>query len=108
MVDSNHPMMMTRILHIAQFIFLISMPVALLLLPAGYFDYGKSTCLSVILLDKECMGCGLTRASMHLIHFDFMEAIYHNPLVLIVVPIGIYFWWKAVYQSFAQVKKSLL
>ncbi len=98
--------MIARILHIAQLIVLIVVPVVLLLLPAGYFDNGKSTCLSVVLLDKECMGCGLTRASMHLIHFQFMEAIYYNPLVLIVVPLGIYFWWKAIRQSFLQVKTA--
>ncbi len=98
--------MIARILYIAQFVILIGVPVVLFLLPAGYFDNGKSTCLSVVLLDKECIGCGLTRASMHLIHFDLMEAIYYNPLVLIVVPVGIYFWWKAIRQSFLQVKTT--
>jgi len=71
---------------------LVGLPIVLFLLPASYFDEGQSVCISVLLLNKECVGCGLTRACMHLIHFDFTEAVYHNPLVLLVFPLGVMLW----------------
>lgn len=73
-------------------ILLILIPITLLILPANFFDNGKSVCLSVMLLDIECYGCGITRAIMHLIHFDLEEALYYNSLSFIVLPILIYTW----------------
>ncbi len=84
-------------------------PIVLILLPANYFDGGTSKCLSVLLLNQECIGCGMTRACMHFIHLDFTEAISYNLLVLIVFPILAFIWfmwfrkdykkWKALKQS---------
>lgn len=73
-------------------ILLILIPIALLILPANFFDNGSSACLSVILLDTECYGCGITRAIMHLIHFDLQEALYYNTLSFIILPLLIYVW----------------
>lgn len=65
----------------------LAIPVILILLPKDYFDKGTSMCLSVLLFHQECYGCGMTRAIMHLIHFDLESAIYFNFLSLIVFPI---------------------
>ena len=62
-------------------------PVVLLLLPAGFFDAGESICLSKLLLNMECPACGMTRACMHLIHFDFEEAYAYNMMCFIVLPL---------------------
>jgi hypothetical protein len=35
----------------------------------------------------ECYACGMTRACMHLIHFEFVDAYFYNPLAFIVVPL---------------------
>lgn len=59
----------------------------LLYLPANYFDSGQSICLSVLLFDQSCYGCGLTRAVQHLIHFEFIKAIEYNKLVIFVFPL---------------------
>ena len=73
-------------------------PIILLVLPANYFDNGKSICLSMLLLDKECYACGMTRAIMHLIHLDFKDAVYFNPISIVVLPllmyVGIKTFWK--------------
>ena len=73
-------------------------PIILLVLPANYFDNGKSICLSMLLLDKECYACGMTRAIMHLIHLDFADAVYFNPISIVVLPllmyVGIKTFWK--------------
>ncbi|MBK6622074.1 MAG: DUF2752 domain-containing protein [Saprospirales bacterium] len=78
--------------------FYILVPLVLLLLPAGYFDKGESICLSQVLFQLECYACGMTRATMHLIHLDFTEAFYYNPLAFAVFPLLAFFWarwfWK--------------
>ena len=72
------------------------MPIVLWLLPASFFDHGQSLCLSVLLFDKECYGCGITRAIQHAIHFDFQTAWNYNKLVVIVAPILFFVWLKWV------------
>ncbi len=61
----------------------------LLILPADYFDNGRATCVSVILFDVKCYGCGMTRAIQHLIHLEFKEAYKFNWLSFIVLPLVI-------------------
>lgn len=67
--------------------FLLVLTIVLLVLPGNYFDDGHSKCISVLLFDKQCYGCGLTRATQHLIHFDFKTAYEYNKLAFIVFPL---------------------
>lgn len=67
--------------------FLLALAVTLVLLPATFFDNGQSICLSVLLLDQECPGCGMTRAIQHLIHFDFNTAWAYNKMAFVVFPL---------------------
>jgi Protein of unknown function (DUF2752) len=76
----------------ARLAFFILVPMVLLLLPSDYFDQGQALCLSVLLFKQECYACGLTRSVMHLIHFEFTDAWYYNPLGFIVVP-GLAWQW---------------
>jgi Protein of unknown function (DUF2752) len=64
--------------------------IVLLILPADYFDHGKPMCLSVLLLDTECYGCGMTRGIQHLIHLDFETAYQYNKLSFVVLPLFAY------------------
>ncbi len=82
----------------ALILFLI--PVLLFILPVDYFDSGQSVCLSVLFFDLECYGCGMTRAVMHFIHFDFKEAIEYNELVLAVLPLLFLLWLKLLFLLF--------
>lgn len=66
---------------------LLLFPMVLLALPAGFFDQGQSICISKLLLDTECYGCGMTRGIMHLIHFDIEQAYAYNKLSFIVLPL---------------------
>jgi hypothetical protein len=72
--------------------FYIVVPILLLVLPADFFDKGESICLSKALLDMECYACGITRATMHFIHFEFVDAYYFNPLSFVIVPLLILIW----------------
>lgn len=68
----------------------ISLPAALitlLILPADYFDSGPPMCLSVLLADVECYGCGMTRGVQHLLHFEIETAGQYNKLSFIVLPL---------------------
>ncbi len=73
-------------------------PFVLLLLPATFFDSGESICLSKLLAGRECYACGMTKATMHFIHFDFHKAWEYNKLSFIVVPLLIPLWVKAFYE----------
>ena len=68
-------------------VLILAIPIVLLILPSEFFDSGQSICLSVLLFKMECYACGMTRASMHLIHFEFVDAYFFNPLAFIVVPL---------------------
>lgn len=106
MVNWHHPTIL--IVKIAMYCLI---PLILLVLPANYFDSGKSICLSVLLFGKECYACGMTRAIMHLIHLDFADAVYFNPISLVVFPllvfIGIKSFWKnwQIYRNLKANKK---
>lgn len=82
------------------------MPLVLLVLPADFFDSGQSICLSVLLLDTTCYGCGITRAVQHFIHFDFATAWEYNKLVVAVVPLLIYVWGDEVLRLWKKLKKG--
>lgn len=77
---------------------IIIAPFILLLLPVDFFDKGESVCLSKSLAGIECYACGMTRATMYFIHFDFMKAWELNKLSFIVVPMLSPLWLKAVYE----------
>lgn len=72
---------------------LILIPIVLLVLPSNYFDNGQSVCVSVLLFDQECFGCGMTRGVQHLLHLDFLTAYEFNKLSLIVLPLLVYLWF---------------
>lgn len=77
---------------------LIAIPLTLLLLPANFFDSGKSMCMSKVLFDMECYGCGMTRAIMHLIHANISTAAHYNKLSFVVFPLLALLWLKEVLQ----------
>ena len=93
-----------RIKNLLLFWGLILIPLVLLILPPSFFDKGQSVCLSKVLLNKECIGCGLTRATQHFIHLDFQKAYSLNKLVVIIVPVFCYVWLKQILVIFKKLK----
>lgn len=65
----------------------LALPVFLLLMPADWFDHGTSICPSQLLLNRDCPGCGLTRAVQHTIHFEFAAAFQFNKLIVVIFPL---------------------
>lgn len=72
------------------------LPFILIFLPSDFFDNGQSVCLSKTLAGVECWACGLTRATMHFIHFEFEEAWTYNKLIVIVIPLLFVLWLKSL------------
>jgi hypothetical protein len=75
-------------------VILAAIPVVFLILPANYFDGKESICLSQVIFETECYGCGMTKAIQHLIHFYVSNALKYNYLSIIVLPLIAYLWLK--------------
>lgn len=65
------------------------LPIILLIAPISIAEKNPIRCLSVTFLNKECIGCGMTRACLNAIHFNFEKAFEYNRLVIIVLPLCI-------------------
>ncbi len=94
---------------LALFIGLAIISITLLILPADFFDGRQSICLSVVLFNKQCGGCGMTRAIQHLIHLDIKAAWGYNKLSVIVFPllVGMILWeLNKFYKSLRAEKKE--
>lgn len=96
----------SKILDWAWLAFLILFPLLMLLLPAGYFDEGEAFCPSKRFFDVECLGCGMTRAVMHLIHLDVDSALYYNPGSFLVAPAIAFFWVKWAREAILRLRNT--
>jgi len=80
---------------------LIIIPILLILLPIDFFDKGKSIGLFAIIgLEDYVYSTGMTRAIMHLIHFDIEGALFYNKLSFFVLPLLITLWLKQLLKEF--------
>lgn len=54
----------------------------------------ENICLIKVIAGKECWNCGMTRAFLSILHFDFYSAYEFNKKVIVVFPmtIGIYLY----------------
>jgi hypothetical protein len=77
---------------------LFLIPLILFMLSSDFFDSGQSICLSLVLFNQKCYGCGMTRAIQHLIHFEINKALYYNKLSFTTLPILLFLWMKEIYK----------
>lgn len=86
--------MKNRKLEWAWFAALLLCPIVLWVLPGDIFDNtGIEICPSKAFFDFECLGCGMTRAVMHLHHFQFQDAIFFNYGVVVIYPALVVVWF---------------
>ena len=68
----------------------VLVPISIFLLPINFFDSDTTVvCLSRLLLDMQCWGCGLTRSVMHALHGDFVGAWNYNKLIVVVLELTV-------------------
>lgn len=94
-----------RLFSIIYFCGLLLAPIVLVILPANFFDHGPSICLSVVLLDKTCIGCGMTRAFQHIMHLDFKAGYEFNKLCVIVFPIFFIVYLRELFKMYNKLFK---
>jgi len=87
---------------------LLILAMVLVLLPADFFDGGPAICLSRVLLDMECYACGMTRACMRIIHFEFREAWAFNPLAFAVFPLLAWVWVRELFYAVRKLNQYYL
>lgn len=68
-------------------VLIVLVPFVLVFLPVNFFDQGPTICISKLITDVDCPGCGITRAVQHCIHLDFKTAWNYNKMFVLVVPL---------------------
>jgi hypothetical protein len=81
-----------RIFNKLSFSVILVLPILLYLVPLDWFNKQHTTCLFKNIFGIDCYGCGITRAVLSALHFNFEDAINYNIMVVIVLPLLIYIW----------------
>lgn len=90
-----------QFVRILKIVGLLAIPITLWVLPSDFFDTGQSISLFAWFGVEDLMySTGMTRAIMHLMHFDFTRAMEYNKLSFIVLPLLIIYWLKLLLQEF--------
>jgi hypothetical protein len=80
-------------------VFVVFIPFVLLVLPSDLFDSGPTICISKLITDIDCPGCGITRAVQHALHFEFQTAWEYNKLFVVIFPLLGWLYIQEVYQT---------
>src|SRR5579863_3941251 len=72
----------------------VLLPICFFLIPTNWLEKHPPPCLSRIFFGVRCPGCGMSRAMSCAIHGNFKKAFYYNKLVVIVLPLLVYEWWR--------------
>ena len=72
------------------------------------FSTIRIPCVFHLVTGLDCPGCGMTRASVAVLHFDFAKAWHYNKLLFIVIPALAYIIGKSELQNikYGEVKYS--
>ena len=81
---------------IIKLLILVLIPVVLYAIPLENICNGNTICIFTNLFDMECWGCGITRAIFSALHLRFHEAWYYNSLFVVVLPLLLFLWMRAV------------
>jgi hypothetical protein len=71
---------------------ILLIPVVFFIIPIQWLEKQHSVCLFKLITGRECYGCGMTRAVLSALHFNFSNAFKYNNLIVIVLPLLIFIW----------------
>lgn len=72
----------------------VAIPAVLFFIPLGWLSAQPSICIYKCITGHECFGCGITRAVLLVLHFQYNRALELNKLIIIVFPILSMVWIK--------------
>lgn len=86
----------------------VLLPLAVYLIPQEWiFSEGHTLCLFKNITGHECYGCGITRAMVCLMHFDFAGAYHYHRAVFIIAPVLFYLWSGVLWRAFKAGKSRI-
>jgi hypothetical protein len=94
-------------LQICKLCVLFLLPFLLSMVSLDVLESKHSICLFKNLFGIECYGCGITKAVIATIQLDFIRAFNYNKLIIIVMPLIVYFWVKEIVKGVKIQKKML-
>ena len=81
---------------LTKLLILVLIPVVLYAIPLENICNGNTICIFTNVFGVECWGCGITRAIFSALHLRFHEAWYYNSLFVVVLPLLLFLWMRAV------------
>ena len=85
-----------------KFALVLLFPLLLSFIPMDWLNRQDTICLFKNLTGRECWGCGITRAVISAVQFDFATAFHYNKLIVVVFPLLVYEWGKIITKSYAR------
>lgn len=85
---------------------ILIMPVVFWFMPIDNSKTDFTLCLFKNLTGRNCFGCGISRATLSVIHFDFIQAFTFNKLVIFIFPILAYLWTKRLFKEWKKTHLS--
>lgn len=81
---------------LTKLLILVLIPVVLYAIPLENICNGNTICIFTNVFGIECWGCGITRAIFSALHFHFYDAWEYNRLFVVVLPLLLFLWMRAV------------
>ena len=94
-------------LQVGKLCVLFLLPLLLSFISLNNLEGKRSLCLFKNLFGFECYGCGITKAVIACIQFDFIRAFEYNKLIVIVMPLIIYLWIKEILKCIKVLKSNV-
>ncbi|MDR2424068.1 MAG: DUF2752 domain-containing protein, partial [Prevotellaceae bacterium] len=91
-------LILLRVAAPVKILLLAALPVCLYFIPVDKMNEEHTICLFKNLTGHECWGCGITRATISAIQFDFTAAFQYNKLIVAVFPLLVYVWGKTIFK----------
>ncbi|MDR1005867.1 MAG: DUF2752 domain-containing protein [Bacteroidales bacterium] len=90
----------------ALFFAVLGIPFVLWFIPFDWLTTGHTLCLFKNIFGVECWGCGITRAVVCCLHFDFSVAWAYNKFIIVVYPLLLYIWIKTLVKYYRKSKQQ--
>ena len=81
---------------LTKLLILVLIPAVLYAIPLENICNGNTICIFKNLFGVKCWGCGITRAIFSALHFHFYDAWEYNSLFVVVLPLLLFLWMRAV------------